>query len=67
MQCNRSTYTIHVTTSNRFMLYELVTYYMLKTMLHTHECIAKTITYNIEHKTLLYNIMNKFPPRVHLN
>ena len=37
-------------------------------MLHTHECIAKTITYNIEHrKALLYNIMNKNPPRVHLD
>ena len=29
MQCNRTTCTLHVTTSNRFMLYELVTYYML--------------------------------------
>ena len=26
LQCNRSTRTIHVTTSNRFKLYELVSY-----------------------------------------
>ena len=36
-------------------------------MLHTHECIAKTITYNIEHKSIIYIIMNKNPPRVHLD
>ena len=43
MQCNSTTCTIHVTTSNRFMLYELVAYYMLQTMLQTHECIAKLL------------------------
>ena len=29
MQCNRTACTIHVTTSNRCMLYELVTYYYI--------------------------------------
>ena len=34
MQCNRTTCTM--TTSNRFMLYELVSYYMLRPLNHAY-------------------------------
>ena len=37
-RCNRSTCTKHVTTPNRFILYEP------KTMLHTHVCPANYYT-----------------------